>query len=676
MLATQLAREPVEATLGPAAAPAAGADRPRLVADCASKHGRAKSENKELCQLQQEALSSLGAVADPASVTLAAACVSAMDPPVGLSKMQALKWKKDQVAKGAPGSTPRPGPPPGAPLPPAAASSSPEEAPAGMTKMQALKWKKDQAAKAAAAGGGGGPPPLPAAQSVGPPALPPKAVAALQPSLLATQSSSTAEEMPEGLTKMQAMKWKKDQASKGAPGSTPRPGAAPLAAPAKKAPPPSPKAKAGPPPPPAAAKVAAPPSPPSAGGPPQLPGGAGAPAPLPGAAGGPPPLPGALAAAAALPPLPGAPAGGPPPLPGAAAAPPPLPEAPGGPPPLPGAPQAASPPPLPGASKPAGPPALPPKPAAGGPPPLKPKSLPAADPPTGYATELAGGLFDVIDADNGGDLDEEETKRYLKAMGVPENQLDQRWKTMLTAADTDGDGLIDRDEFLAYILKGEELTADGAFANEEREAELTEAIIMLQMIHHHHMGPAAELAGALFDVIDADGGGDLDEQETKKFLSVMGVEDKDLSDRWKVMLTAADTDGDGTIDRAEFLTYILKDEELTEDGGFANEEREAELTEAIIMLQMIHEYHMGPAAELTGALFDVIDADRGGDLDEEETKRYLTVMGCGDAELGQAWKAMLTAADTDGDGMIDRTEFLTYILKDEELTEVNLLILD
>ena len=108
---------------------------------------------------------------------------------------------------------------------------------------------------------------------------------------------------------------------------------------------------------------------------------------------------------------------------------------------------------------------------------------------------------------------------------------------------------------------------------------------MLQMIHHHHMGPAAELAGALFDVIDADGGGDLDEQETKRYLSVLGTSDADLDERWSTMLAAADTDGDGLIDREEFLTYILKDEELTEDGAFVDAGREGELTHAIVILQ-------------------------------------------------------------------------------------------
>ena len=90
----------------------------------------------------------------------------------------------------------------------------------------------------------------------------------------------------------------------------------------------------------------------------------------------------------------------------------------------------------------------------------------------------------------------------------------------------------------------------------------------------------------LFDVIDADGGGDLDEQETKRYLSVLGTSDADLDERWSTMLAAADTDGDGMIDREEFLTYILKDEELTEDGAFVDAGREGELTHAIVILQM------------------------------------------------------------------------------------------
>ena len=111
----------------------------------------------------------------------------------------------------------------------------------------------------------------------------------------------------------------------------------------------------------------------------------------------------------------------------------------------------------------------------------RPPPLPSRTAAAGAAQELAGALFDVIDADGGGDLDEQETKRYLSVLGTAEAELDERWSTMLAAADTDGDGMIDREEFLTYILKDEELTEDGAFVDAGREGELTHAIVILQM---------------------------------------------------------------------------------------------------------------------------------------------------------------------------------------------------
>ena len=49
-------------------------------------------------------------------------------------------------------------------------------------------------------------------------------------------------------------------------------------------------------------------------------------------------------------------------------------------------------------------------------------------PSTCAAIDLASALFDLIDVDGGGDLDEKETKRYLKAMGVAQADLNTRWK--------------------------------------------------------------------------------------------------------------------------------------------------------------------------------------------------------------------------------------------------------
>lgn len=91
------------------------------------------------------------------------------------------------------------------------------------------------------------------------------------------------------------------------------------------------------------------------------------------------------------------------------------------------------------------------------------------------AAALIGALFDVIDIDNGGDLDEEETKRYLRTTGCPDDQLQARWQEMLAQADTDGDGVINREEFLAYLMRGEDLTPEGDFSSELRRAELTTA---------------------------------------------------------------------------------------------------------------------------------------------------------------------------------------------------------
>jgi Ran GTPase-activating protein (RanGAP) involved in mRNA processing and transport len=106
-----------------------------------------------------------------------------------------------------------------------------------------------------------------------------------------------------------------------------------------------------------------------------------------------------------------------------------------------------------------------------------PEPAPAAVSP---AAQLAGALFDAIDVDHGGDLDEDETKRYLRVIGVPDYQLKARWEEMLAEADTDGDGLIDRDEFLAFIVRGEEITPEGEFANEMRRLELTAAMTVLE----------------------------------------------------------------------------------------------------------------------------------------------------------------------------------------------------
>ena len=64
-------------------------------------------------------------------------------------------------------------------------------------------------------------------------------------------------------------------------------------------------------------------------------------------------------------------------------------------------------------------------------------------------------------------------------------------------------------------------------------------------------GSADPMGDAMFDVFDADGGGNLDEQEAKRFLSVFGVADAELDECWSVVLEVVDTDGDGLGDMVE-----------------------------------------------------------------------------------------------------------------------------
>lgn len=91
-------------------------------------------------------------------------------------------------------------------------------------------------------------------------------------------------------------------------------------------------------------------------------------------------------------------------------------------------------------------------------------------------------------------------------------------------------------------------------------------------------GPAAELYGHLFDILDADGSGKLDKTEGKEFLRICGVESAEPGERvylgddpsslaeldyyWDDLLRRADHDNDGKISRSEFLEYVLENEQL------------------------------------------------------------------------------------------------------------------
>ena len=123
----------------------------------------------------------------------------------------------------------------------------------------------------------------------------------------------------------------------------------------------------------------------------------------------------------------------------------------------------------------------------------------------------------------------------------------------------------------------------------------------------------------------------------------------------------SDGNGDGLVSKEEFLKYTFNDVELTDDGQFRDDGFSKSLRKQIISL--------GTAGRLVGTLFDIMDADGSGFMEEGEGKRYLQAIGCEVAELDYYWSDLKRCADTNRDGRISRAEFTQFILGDMELDE-------
>ena len=78
---------------------------------------------------------------------------------------------------------------------------------------------------------------------------------------------------------------------------------------------------------------------------------------------------------------------------------------------------------------------------------------------------------------------------------------------------------------------------------------------------------------------------------------------------------------------------------------------------------------LSPAAKLAGHLFELLDADGSGALDEEEGRTYLLSAGCVPAELDFYWRDLLRVSDGNDGGLVSKEEFLRYTFNDVELTE-------
>ena len=74
----------------------------------------------------------------------------------------------------------------------------------------------------------------------------------------------------------------------------------------------------------------------------------------------------------------------------------------------------------------------------------------------------------------------------------------------------------------------------------------------------------------------------------------------------------------------------MDDAEITRDGSLKDKLIEGKLRVELAILS--------PAGELAANLFEILDVDGSGALDEEEAKVYLTSAGCIPAELDFYWR--------------------------------------
>eukprot|EP00927_Polykrikos_kofoidii_P030738 TRINITY_DN26467_c0_g1_i1.p1 TRINITY_DN26467_c0_g1~~TRINITY_DN26467_c0_g1_i1.p1 ORF type:complete len:1248 (+),score=283.84 TRINITY_DN26467_c0_g1_i1:65-3745(+) len=145
----------------------------------------------------------------------------------------------------------------------------------------------------------------------------------------------------------------------------------------------------------------------------------------------------------------------------------------------------------------------------------------------------------------------------------------------------------------------------------------------------------------LFDEIDKNGNGVLSHRELKAYVS-----DKDPGarlklgiGRWKDFMAAVDTDGDMQISRDEFLAFFVR----------AN---------------------LNPQ-KCYGALFDAMDKDANGILTYSEIKawehcenpRVFEMLGV------KSWRDLVATLDSDGDGQVSRSEFVSYYSKKHHQAE-------
>ena len=146
------------------------------------------------------------------------------------------------------------------------------------------------------------------------------------------------------------------------------------------------------------------------------------------------------------------------------------------------------------------------------------------------------GIFDAIDTDKSGTIDAHELMMHLLGVGQEHESV----STLFKVLDTDGDGLISREEFIAGFEK-------------LRVAESSEVVLKakLRLSDEEY----AELK-ADFDEIDTNKSGTVDISEVRTLLTKERNGTAPTEAEVEEMMSSFDKDADGQITLAEYLAAL------------------------------------------------------------------------------------------------------------------------
>ena len=194
--------------------------------------------------------------------------------------------------------------------------------------------------------------------------------------------------------------------------------------------------------------------------------------------------------------------------------------------------------------------------------------------------------FALIDKDSSGGIDADELHEAMKHLGF-DITLAQA-QTMVQEADEDNNGEIDFEEFRAMFTKnglGEELKSKkskkvqqasmwsqwrqrlGTASTANARTTKTRLSTSLLLLHDSSETLSAEQRAhfaSVFEQMDANGDGDLEPHELQKGLQELGVEI--TLEEATEMVELADADGNGSIDKEEFIAMMAKQTMLKGNG--------------------------------------------------------------------------------------------------------------